>query len=296
VGNSLDSLVGSTLIASSVNDGTESIKIPDTTTAGNYRLVLRLTSGGVTFTSPQMVNIVVPAPGNVASAPFINSLSTYSAATGTNLTINGLSFVTGDNVISFAGTNVATSSATNGQITITVPNLAAGNYAIKVANANGISNAVNFTILAAPIVTPVTTVITVTTPSTDTVEEWVAGTLHPITWTSSPTKENGGVSTVNIRLVDPVTNLVQDVALYVSNTGSYSWQVGKLASGASVTGRYRIRVCPVGLGDCDKGNKNIKIVPASGAKVSEGSTLQMASTAAVLQGLVEQLNGLLRLR
>lgn len=296
VGNTLDSLVNSTLIASSINDGIESIKIPDTLAAGNYRLVLKLTSGGVTFTSPQMINIVVPAPGNVASAPFINSLSTYSAATGTSLTINGLYFVTGDNVISFAGTNVATSSATNGQITITVPNLAAGNYAIKVANANGISNAVNFTILSAPIVTPVATVITVTTPSSDTVEEWVAGTLHPITWTSSPTKDNGGVSTVNIRLVDPVTNLVQDLALYVPNTGSYSWQVGKLASGVSVTGRYRIRVCPVGLGDCDKGNKNIKIVPASGAKVSEGSTLQVASTAAVLQGLVEQLNGLLRLR
>ena len=296
IGNTL-TLVGSTLVGSSLNDGTETIKVPGTMASGSYRLVLSLTSGGQTVNSAQVVNIVVPSPDTATYAPFINSLSTYSAATGTSLVINGLNFTAYNNQVSFAGTNVASSSATNGQITIKVPDLSAGSYAIKVTNDNGISNAVNFTVLAAPITTPVATVINVLTPAADSVEEWVAGTSKTILWSSTPTKDNGGASAVNIRLVDPVTNLIQDVAYNVPNTGSYTWVIGKLANGTSITGKYRIRICPIGLGDCDRGNKNIKIVPAtSNGKVSDASKLQMAATAATLQGLIEQLNGLLRLR
>jgi hypothetical protein len=264
--------------------------------AGNYRLTLGVKVNGFETQSTQAVNVVVPMSGGSTFSPFIRSISPLSAATGTGLTINGDSFTAYDNVVSFAGTNMASSSSNNGQIMLTVPDLAPAAYAVKVTNANGISNAVSFNILSTPIVTPVPTVITVTTPAGETTEEWVAGTLHPITWTSVPVKGSGGVSTVNIRLVDVTTNLIQDAALYVPNTGSYSWQVGKLANGGSVTGKFRIRVCPVGLGDCDKGNKSIKILSATGAKTSDANNIQLASTAAVLQGLVEQLNSLLRLR
>ncbi len=280
-------------VAGTPNDGSQSVSLPAHLMPGTYLLFVRVTNSGQVVNSTQ-VQIVIPEFNRPVNTPFINSLNPISGLVGSSVVITGTSFTSDSNVVSFGTTALGTVVSANGIITITVPNVAVGAYQIKVTNGNGISNLVAFNVLAAAPNVPISTAITITSPVGDTVEEWVANSIKTITWDTVPTVANGGASKVNVKLVDPLTNVTYTIAFQITNTGSFTWQAGKLTDGSSVTGKYRIRVCPVGLGECDRSNKNIKIVAATTAVSVDNP--QLASTAAVLQALIEQLNALLRLR
>ncbi|MDO8183498.1 MAG: hypothetical protein Q7T49_00740 [bacterium] len=289
--------------AGTPNDGEQAITMPSLL-PGPYQLFLRLTrADGQIANSAPRIQVIIPEPDRAEHTPFIKSLTPASGLVGVSVVIDGTDFTTAGNTVTFGTTNLGTLAAVDSKITFTVPaNLAPGIYAVQVANGNGTSGAVSFIIntVADQTAPPVSTAITITSPIGDTVEEWLQGTAHTITWSSVPTVANGGASNVNIKIVDPVTNLVQDVAS-VPNNGNYSWLAGRLVNGSYVLGKYRLRVCPVGLGECDKSNKNIKVISNPGfnpatAKLSADNNVQLASTAAILQALIQQLNSLLRWR
>lgn len=289
------SAVYSNLVAATANDGEQEIEVPESLVAGTHTLFLRLTGTSI---NSQYSYVTIQAEGE-EDAPFISSLSPSKGATTTEVVVNGSGF-TDSNTLKFGtytiGTNLV-SAESGTKISFVVPASipTVGNYAVVVSNDNGTSNSVNFTVVKAgdegepP--APVETKIEVTAPSTNN-EPWTIGATKDITWESTPT--TGAATKVNIRLINVDTNQVQDIKLNADNNESYSWKVGELANGTTAAaGKYKFRVCPVGLGDCDRGDNNVKIVAAASASAQTGLT---ASAAASLQLLIEQLNQLLRAR
>lgn len=285
------------LALATTNDGSESVTLPSNLAAGTYTLFLRLTGTSI---NSQYAYVTVTAEGE-EDAPFISSISPTTGATSTEVTVNGTGF-TSSNTLKFGtytiGTNLASSD--NGtEIDFVVPTTitTTGAMPIVVSNANGTSNPVTFALVNSWTLgndddddeEPIETKIEVTSPTTNN-DPWTLGTTKNITWDSTP--ETGAATKVNIRLINIDTNQVSDIRLQAPNTETYAWKVGELANGSTAAvGKYKLRVCPVGLGDCDRSDNNIKIVAATTAQA--GLT---ASAAASLQVLIEQLNQLLRAR
>ncbi len=299
--------VHTSLASATTNDGSESVTLAANTTPGTYTLFLRLTGTSI---NSQYAYITVQAEGD-EDAPFITSISPTTGATSTEVTVKGMGF-TSSNTLKFGtytiGTNLASSD--NGtEINFVVPATitTTGAMPIVVSNANGTSNSVTFALVNSWNVgndddddeDPIETKIEVTSPSTNN-DPWTLGTIRNITWQSSP--ETGAASTVNIRLINIETNQVSDIKLGAPNTETYSWKVGELAYGAvAPVGKYKFRVCPVGLGDCDRGSDNVKLISSTtttdpNAKTSLNGSSGLAATASVLQSLINQLNNLLQSR
>lgn len=289
--------VYSSLASATTNDGSESVTLSSNLAAGTYTLFLRLTGTSI---NSQYAYVTVTAEGE-EDAPFISSISPTTGATSTEVTVKGTGF-TSSNTLKFGtytiGTNLASSD--NGtEIDFVVPTTitTTGAMPIVVSNANGTSNPVTFALVNSWTLgndddddeEPIETKIEVTSPTTNNYP-WTLGTTKNITWDSTP--ETGAATKVNIRLINVDTNQVSDIRLQAPNTETYAWKVGELANGSTAAvGKYKLRVCPVGLGDCDRSDNNIKIVAATTAQA--GLT---ASAAASLQVLIEQLNQLLRAR
>jgi hypothetical protein len=280
------------------NDGTETVTVLGTLAPGSYTLMLRVTVGG-NIANSITVQIVIPTPtSEPVTPPFIQSVTPSSGLAGSPVVIVGLNFLENNNQLVFGTSTLSNLSAIDGRITVNVPGLSTGLHGLRVTNTNGNSNTVNF-IVTAPMPnqpTPTaTTTIVVTYPNGG--ETLTIGATSNITWTSNPTSSNGGATAVNIRVIHNDTNLTQDIAKNVPNSGTYAWSVGRLADGSILAAgnKYRIRICPVTAGDCDKSDNNVILVSGTAGKTSDAGNPQLAATAVVLNHLLEQLNALLRL-
>ncbi|MBP9855828.1 MAG: IPT/TIG domain-containing protein, partial [Candidatus Pacebacteria bacterium] len=297
----------SSLALATANDGSESVTLSSGLTPGTYTLFLRLTGTSI---NSQYAYVTIVAEGE-EDTPFISSISPATGATSTEVTVKGSGF-TSSNTLKFGtytiGTNLASSD--NGtEINFVVPATitTTGGMPIVVSNANGTSNPVTFALVNSWSVgndddddeDPVETKIEVTSPDTGS-KSWILGTTQNITWTSSP--QTGAAAKVNIRLINQDTNQISDINLGATNNGTYTWTVGNLANGSkAAVGKYKFRVCPVGLGDCDRSDYAFKIVSSTtttdpNAKTTFSGTSGLAATASVLQSLINQLNNLLQSR
>lgn len=294
--------------AGTPNDGSQSVTLPDNLLPGTYHLFLRLTRGA-TLADSNQVQVIINEPAQPVGSPFITGLSPVKGATGTPVLISGNNFFLEQSVqtflppaansILFDGKVLATNvTLVNGKLPFTIPDdVTPGLKAVAVKRGSVSSNTVYFEVLQYPVQPSVTTIIDITAPNTNN-EPWTLGTTKSITWESTPA--TGAATKVNIRLINVETNQVQDIKLGADNTESYSWKVGELAGGGTAAvGRYKFRVCPVGLGNCDRGDYNVKLVAPTtdpNAKTSLNGSSELAATASVLQGLINQLNILLRSR
>jgi hypothetical protein len=127
----------------------------------------------------------------------------------------------------------------------------AGTYTVtmKVTNSAGLSAQTSATVTVTNS-TVVASNITVTNPSNST---WVRGERRTITWTST---NLGSDSQVYISLVREGTSDYFDISSVYNralNTGSYAWEVGKNAEGASMDkdGSYWVRVCNITRSVCN---------------------------------------------
>lgn len=298
------SLIGT---AGTANDGEQNVTLPEALPAGTYNLFLRLTTAANRVVNSNEVQVVINEPGTPAAAPFITGISPTRGATGTviqirgnNLTVNQTSNTSPTNLELYFDNKLITNASVpaNGQMTFTVPNdTTPGAKGIYLKRGTLMSNTVLFEVLQYPTQpppTPVETTIEVTAPTVEN-EEWVKGSTKNITWTSTPA--SGAATAVNIRIINTATNAVQDVRLGAPNTGTYAWVAGTLANGQiAANGKYRIRVCPVGRGECDRGDKAFKLVASSTASTTAAVSNNQVAAVASLQSLVNQLNQLLRLR
>ena len=134
---------GSSIIASNVSSiggGTSMVFTVPNVPAGQYPITISNSNG--------VSNEVV---FTVLGGPHIDSLNPSSGSVGSTVIINGSGFTaTGNNIKSgntVIGLNV---SSTDGKTLIfTVPDVSPGVYPISVSNANGNSNEISFTVLAA---------------------------------------------------------------------------------------------------------------------------------------------------
>ena len=237
--------------------------------------------------------------GNVTTpTPSITVLSPSSGVIGTQVTITGTGFTATGNKLSFGALGVENSpnynnlSSNGTTITFTVPYsnyfacwdltpacmiaatmISPGTYPVSITNANGTSNAVNFTVTSA------TAPSSVTVLSPNGGETWVKGTTQTIRW-SDPYNCTLGqacpavMSHHDIKLdtyYPPCTTNFCPMYPYhspytivrdISNDSSYDWTVGKvLDSNNNVSdGSYMIQVCKTGTSICDSSDIYFKIV------------------------------------
>lgn len=85
-------------------------------------------------------------PYSYSAPPTISSLSASSGSGGMSVTVYGSNFAN-NAIVHFDGTTVATSYATNGALTFTVPYASLGTYQLYVSNAYGSSNSMTFSVI-----------------------------------------------------------------------------------------------------------------------------------------------------
>lgn len=148
-GNSYANGTATVLLASTANDGSETVTLPNVSTT-QARIIVEAV--GNVFYDISNVNFTITLTNN--PVPTLTSISPNSATRGGSaftLTANGTNFVSGS-VVRWNGTNLTTTFVNSTQLTASVPagNLAAaGTFPITVFNptpGGGTSGSLNFTV------------------------------------------------------------------------------------------------------------------------------------------------------
>ncbi|MCC7435273.1 MAG: hypothetical protein IT363_11350 [Methanoregulaceae archaeon] len=155
-GNSYGDGTATVLVASTANDGSETVTLPNINSTQARIIVEPI---GNIFYDMSNVNFTITQ----TTAPTITSINPSSATAGGagfTLTVNGTNFVNGTSVVRWNGSNRTTAFVNSGQLTATIPAsdiATAGVFPITVANGATISNALNFTVNnPAPTITSIT--------------------------------------------------------------------------------------------------------------------------------------------
>lgn len=154
-GNSYGTGTATELVASTTNDGSHTVTIPNVNTT-QARIIIEAV--GNVFYDMSNVNFTI-TPSTVPTITSISPNSGTVGGAGFTLQVNGTNFVNGTSVVRWNGSNRTTSFVSSTQLNATIPAsdlLTAGVFPITVANGANVSNAVNFTVNnPAPVLTSI---------------------------------------------------------------------------------------------------------------------------------------------
>lgn len=213
---------------------------------------------------------IIPPPSII---PTLSALSPSSGPVELQVTLQGTGFTSTGNTVRIGGVTVNNLSAPSGTILFTVPSsLAAGVYPVSVANVNGTSNTVPFTVTTTPPPPPpppsVSPTLSLISPkSGDTLTK---GSTLNISW-QCVTSCSGPLS-YDIKLIacgsfacTPASMRIYFIAKNIPTT-LYSWNVGRvivqgdIVSSTVPDGAYRLQVCVAGSTTCDTSNTTLTLI------------------------------------
>lgn len=134
------------LLATTPNDGSQAVTIPNVSTS-QARIIVEAI--GNVFYDMSNVNFTI-TPTTVPTITSISPNSGTVGGAGFTLQVNGTNFVNGTSVVRWNGVNRTTSFVSSNQLNATIPAgdlSTAGVFPITVANGANISNALNFTVI-----------------------------------------------------------------------------------------------------------------------------------------------------